>query len=210
MFNICQQCGLWSDEQMVDPDGPYALCPHCGYQHWFRRLPLFVVTGPSGVGKSTLCIELAPNLPGYVCLESDILWGNVPATAEDNYRGYWNIWLNMITAIHQSSRSVVLFGTTLPDKLEACPVRRYLSIIHYLTIVCADEELTRRLQGRPAWRRCDEAFIANMVTFNSWLKAHANTTVPPMTLLDDTDLSIAQTASAIAQWIRDKSGNYTN
>jgi broad-specificity NMP kinase len=204
MFNICQQCGLWSDVQRIE-EGPYAVCPHCGYRHWFRQLPLFVITGPSGIGKSTLCIELAPKLPEYVCLESDILWGYIASTAEDDYRSYWNVWLNMTVAINQSGRPVALFGTTLPEKLEASPCRRYLSTIHYLALVCDDDELIQRLRDRPAWRRCDETVIANMVSFNHWLKEHASTTTPPMTLLDITGLSISQVAEQVTLWLRDSS-----
>lgn len=204
MFNICQQCGLWSDEQAIEAAGPYAICPHCGHKHPFRQLPLFVITGPSGVGKSTLCIELAPKLPQYVCLDGDILWGHVPATPEDDYRSYWNVWLNMVVAINQGGHPVVLFGTTLPDKLETSPYRRYLSAIHYLALVCSNEALTQRLRDRSAWRRSgSEAFIANMLNFTQWLKDHASTTRPPMTLLDITGQSIDQTAKKIVKWLQE-------
>ncbi len=203
MFHICQQCGLWSDEQTIEPAGPYAICSHCGHKHSFRQLPLFIITGPSGVGKSTLSIELAPQLPRYVCLDSDILWGHVPATPEDDYRSYWNVWLSMAIAINQSGHPVVLFGTTLPGKLEASPYHRYFSAIHYLALICSDETLIQRLLDRPAWRRSsNEAFIASMLDFTRWLKEHADTTQPPMTLLDITGQSIEQTAESIARWLQ--------
>ena len=204
MFNICQQCGLWSYEQAIEPIGPYAICPHCGHQHPFRQLPLFIITGPSGAGKSTLSIELAPQLPRYVCLDSDILWGHVPATPEDDYRSYWNVWLSMAVAINQSGRSTVLFGTALPDRLETSPYRRYFSATHYLALLCSDETLIQRLRARPAWRRSSsEAFIISMLDFTHWLKEHASTTQPPVTLLDVTGQSIERTAASIVQWLQE-------
>lgn len=204
MFNICQQCSLWSDEQAIEAAGPYAICPYCGHKHPFRQLPLFVITGPSSVGKSTLCIELAPGLPQYVCLDSDILWGHVIGTPEDDYRSYWNVWLSMVVAINQSGRPIVLFGTTLPDKLETSPYRRYLTSIHYLALVCSDKELSQRLRDRPAWRRSsDEPFIADMLNFTHWLKDHTSTTRPPMTLLDITGQSIEQSAEKIVRWLQE-------
>ncbi|HLI09491.1 MAG TPA: AAA family ATPase [Ktedonobacteraceae bacterium] len=208
MFNICQSCGLWSDEQAIESAGPYAICPHCGHKHPFRQLPLFIVTGPSGVGKSTLSIELAPKLPQYVCLDSDILWGHVPATAADDYRSYWNVWLNLAVAINQSGHPILLFGTTLPDKLEASPYRRYFTDIHYLALVCSDEELAQRLRDRPAWRHSsNEPFITDMLNFTHLLQEHASSTNPPMTLLDLTGLSIGQTAEKIAEWLEESTSH---
>ena len=39
-----------------------------------KKLPLFVVSGASGVGKSTLCEILFQREREYIVLESDILW----------------------------------------------------------------------------------------------------------------------------------------
>ena len=39
-----------------------------------KKQPLFIVTGASCVGKSTLCNELFINEKEYIVMESDLLW----------------------------------------------------------------------------------------------------------------------------------------
>ena len=203
MFNICQQCGQYSEEMTIDLRGPFAVCPRCGYAHQFKRLPLFVVTGASGSGKSTLGLALVPALPDCVVMESDILWRPEFDTPEDGYRAYRNLWLRIAKNIHQAGRPVVLMGSGVPDQFESCPERRYLSDIHYLALICDDELLEQRLRARPAWRRSDTPeILATMREFNRWLRTHAETTTPPMSLLDTSRRSIAKTVELTVAWIR--------
>lgn len=205
MFNVCPKYGEYSVEKTIDASGPFAICPACGYAHPFLQLPLFIITGASGSGKTTLCLELIPLLPECVILESDILWGLVPATPEDNYRDYRNLWLRLAKNIAQNGRPVVLCGSALPDQFEGCPERRYFSTLHYLALVCDDRLIEARLAQRPQWRQSGSAkVIQSMLRFNQWLKAHASTTHPPMTLYDTSHRPISETARDAAQWIRQR------
>ncbi|HEX6288772.1 MAG TPA: AAA family ATPase [Herpetosiphonaceae bacterium] len=203
MFNVCPHCGLYSDEKTIDPRGPFAICPACGYQHRFVQLPLFIVTGASGAGKSAIALALAPALPECVVLDSDILWRPEFATPADQYRSYRNMWLRVAKNIGQAGRPVVLCGTALPEQFESCPERRYFTALHYLALVCDDAVLMHRLAARPPWRGADTtAFIQAMVTFNQWLKMHAATTNPPLSLLDTTGRTIEHTVALARDWIR--------
>jgi predicted ABC-type ATPase len=203
MFNVCPRCGEYCVEKTIDASGPFALCPYCGHAHPFLQQPLFLITGPGGAGKSTVCLELVPLVQECVILESDILWGSVPATPENNYRDYRNLWLRLAKNIGQSGRPVVLCGTAIPEQFETCPERRYFSTLYYLALVCDDQLLEERLKQRPAWRRSGTAeFIKDMLRFNRWLKDHASTTHPPMTLLDTSHQSVSETVTEVAQWIR--------
>lgn len=42
-----------------------------------KKFPLFIVSGASGVGKSTMCEILFKKETDYIVLESDILWQEV-------------------------------------------------------------------------------------------------------------------------------------
>jgi len=205
MFNVCPKCGEYSVEKSVDASGPFAICPFCGYAHPFLQLPLFLITGSSGSGKTTICLELISLVHECVILESDILWGAFPATAEHNYRDYRNLWLRVAKNVGQNGRSVALCGTAIPEQFEACPERRYFSTLHYLAMVCDDQLLEERLKQRPAWRQSGSAeYIEGMIQFNRWLKDHASSTCPPMTLFDTSHRSIIETVRDVAQWIRQR------
>lgn len=206
MFNVCPQCGEYCVEKTIDSSGPFAICPFCQYAHPFLQQPLFIVTGASGAGKSTICLQLLSLLTEEcVVLESDILWGAISTTQEDGYQEYRNIWLRLAKNIGQSGKPVVLCGSAIPDQFEACPERRYFSTLHYLAIVCEDELLKARLQQRPQWRKSGtDSVIGEMLHFNRWLKMHAAATNPPMTLHDTSLLSVSESARWVAQWIRER------
>lgn len=203
MFNVCPSCGLYSEEKAVDPAGPCAVCPACGHRHRFRWLPLFWITGSSGTGKSTLCLELAASATDCVFLEADILWRREFADAQDGYRSYHNTWLRVAKNISQAGRPVALFGGGMPERIESCPERRYLRAVHYLALVCDEDELIERLRTRPRWRDTSSPeFLQRMVEWNRHLIEHAATTEPPMTLLNTARLSVADARAAVLRWIQ--------
>jgi predicted ABC-type ATPase len=204
VFNVCPHCGEYSVEKTVDPSGPYAVCPFCHHAHPFLQQPLFIITGPSGAGKTTICLELVSDMNECVVMESDILWGTA-GTAENGYQDYRDMWLRVAKNIGQAGRPVVLCGTALPEQFEACPERRYFSTLYYLAMVCDDALLEERLKLRPQWRGSGSSdFVERTVQFNRWLKEHASTTNPPMTLYDSGTQSIQETTRDIAQWIRER------
>jgi hypothetical protein len=202
MFNVCPHCGLHEVEKTIDPSGPFAICSSCHYAQPFLQLPLFMITGASGSGKSTVCIELAGRMrKECVILETDIIWDITPSLGDT----YSNLWLRLAKNIGQAGLPVVLCGTALPDHFESCPERRYFSALHYLSLVCDDNILRARLSSRPAWRNSyTEAFLQHMSDFNLWLKEHAATTTPPMTLYDTSATPLDQTVNDVIQWIHER------
>ena len=95
MFNVCNKCGAYRADKIIDPEGPYAICPECRYQHPFQYLPLRIISGASGSGKSTICSQLTGQLEQFVVLESDILWQESFNYPEINYRVFFETWLRM-------------------------------------------------------------------------------------------------------------------
>src|ERR1051325_3653167 len=110
MINVCFQCGMYRADKNIDPSGPFAICPECGYRQRFAYLPLLVISGASGTGKSTICQQLVGKMKEAVLLDTDILWRPEFNTPENNYREFFETWLRMCKNIAQSGRVVALFG----------------------------------------------------------------------------------------------------
>jgi adenylate kinase len=204
VFNVCPECGQYSVEKEITLDGPCAVCPHCGYHHPFLRLPLFVITGASGTGKTTMGLALVPQLRGeVVVMESDILWRPEFATSEDDYRSYRDLWLRVAKNIGQSGLPVVLVGTSIPQQFESLSERRYFSSNYYLGLIADEEDLVRRLRDRPEWRNStSDQFVAQMLHFNRWLQENAAHTSPPITLINTSELDLSQSVPRVIAWIR--------
>jgi hypothetical protein len=95
-------------------------------------------------------------------------------------------------------------GVGVPENLEDCIERRYFSEVKYLSLVCSDEILAKRLRDRPAWRGTQEqAYIEEHQRFNQWfINYNRDEKQPPITLLDTGNRSIEETAQEVAAWLR--------
>lgn len=204
MFNVCHNCGQYRADKIIDPAGPFAICPLCRHPHRFRQLPLFAVSGPSGAGKSAVCQKLVGAVDDVIALDADILWRPEFDRPEDGYRDFFETWLRLGKNVGQSGRPLLLFGAGfIPDNVEPCIERRYFGPIHYLALIADDATLTNRLQARPAWRQSqDEAFIASQIGFNHWFQERPQTAEPEITLLNTTDMPIDHTVEQVRIWIR--------
>ncbi len=162
--------------------------------------PLFIVTGASCAGKSTLCNELFLKEEDYIVMESDLLWNDVYNTPEDDYREYRSVLMKVCATISQIGKPVVLCGCAVPKQFENQFERKYFSAIHYLAVVCDDECLEKRMcTGREV---DDENWIKSSVDFNNWLKTNASETMPPITLLDTSNLTPSEAAKIADEWIK--------
>ena len=202
-FNVCPNCGEYRADKIIVPEGAYAICPNCKFQHKFIRLPLFVLTGASGAGKTTACLALAARAKDFVVMESDILWRDEFNRPGTDYLDYRETWLRVCKNISQAGKPVVLCGAGVPDQFERCVERRYFSDIHYLALICEDEILASRLRNRPAWRGSfKDEYIKEHTAFNRWLINNAQNTQPPMTLLSTSEITVDESVEGVEQWIR--------
>ncbi|SEN97801.1 AAA family ATPase [Paenibacillus sp. OV219] len=204
MFNVCPACGEYRiDKSIQQTDGgTYAICPACEHPHPFLQLPLFIVTGASGAGKSSLVLQLSSITKDFVVMETDILWDNRYNEPDTNYRDYREMWLRMAKNITQAGKPVVLCGSTTPEQLEDCVERRYFGEIHYIALVCESGLLEERLRSRPAWRgSSSDDFIKGMVGFNQWFIEQGPINSPRIVALDTSHDSPQDTARKVYELI---------
>jgi hypothetical protein len=194
---ICQSCEEWM-APIVDTEHRSVRCSICGRQQAHRFLPLFIVTGPSGAGKTAAVPALQQLLPSWDVFETDILWDS---------GGDWTMsacnWLRI--AQHIAQRPVgyptILCGTIVPERIANCPSLPLFSAVHWLALLCEAATLADRLRRRPAWRGWDEAKVAEHVQFADWFRSHGHAAFdPPLTIIDTTNAPIEATASAIRDW----------
>ena len=71
MIEICSKCGNYEwDKEII---GDKLRCPKCGAEWIFKSMPLFILTGCSGVGKTTTAIEMMRKKVDFIVLDADIL-----------------------------------------------------------------------------------------------------------------------------------------
>ncbi len=188
---FCMQCG--PDTVMdAQPSEGRLLCPRCGWQTRLPALPLFVVTGASGVGKTTVTEPLRSLLPRCLVFEADTTL-HVAALGWETWR---STWLMLVHAAGLDGYPVVLTGSLTPDQLEGLPARRLIGPIHFANLDCPDDMLAARLRARPAWRGTfTEAAIAQHQRFAAWLR----TTIHPT--FETSAASPEEVATQVAAWV---------
>jgi len=189
---FCLSCGPGTILD-ADPRAHRLRCPRCGAGSWLPALPLFVVTGASGSGKTTITGPLRSLLPGCLVLETDVIL-HVAALGWDTWR---NTWLQLTHAAALGGQVTVLTGSLTPDQLERLPARKLIGPIHFALLDCPDDLLARRLRARPAWRATSSpAKITEHQRFAAWLRAR----ITPS--FDTSAASATEVAGRVAAWVQ--------
>ncbi|WP_135550679.1 AAA family ATPase [Paenibacillus cymbidii] len=155
------------------------------------KLPLFVVTGASGAGKSTVCSLVREMLPNFDVFDMDII-NNVD----------WQIakanWLRIAYSISLSGRGTVLCGTMVPENIEAADHKDKFDRILYINLHCDDATREERLTAR-GW---EKSLIEEYEKFANWLIQNATAAFnPPMPTINTTNLPPKEVAKQIKDWV---------
>lgn len=195
MALVCSGCGDYI-QPLVSVETQSMACPTCHHVEAQRIGPLWIVTGTSGVGKTTIVPFLRTLLPDWEIFDTDIIHAA-------DWQQHRSNWLRLAHAIAQNGRYTLLCGTLLPADVDRCDHRPFFSKICYLNLHCDDATRAARLVTRPAWRQSGSAeFIERHRQFAHWLLDHAATDFdPPMPTIDTTYTTPLATAQQIQQWV---------
>jgi hypothetical protein len=152
-MHYCQACDT---AQLMEPSADAAVCAACGRTDPVaRRADLFVVTGASGAGKTTVFEPLLAELAGR-CMVFDVDWLIDPLTRQAggvDWVAFRDAWLHVAHGVAQNGLPTMLLGPFIPEHLADLPGRRWVADIHFVTLDCDDDERRRRIEARPAWAR---------------------------------------------------------
>ncbi|WP_342551365.1 AAA family ATPase [Paenibacillus sp. FSL R7-0652] len=156
------------------------------------KRPLFVITGASGTGKTTVSSHVRKLLPEFDVFDMDIIDNVDWQIAKEN-------WLRVAYSISLSGRGTILCGTMVPENIASSKYIDQFDQVHYVNLHCDDHVREARLQAR-GW---NEDAIEDHRNFANWLLQHAGTAFnPAMPTIDTTDLSSEEAAKQIERWVR--------
>jgi gluconate kinase len=180
----------------MEPRDGFAVCPECGGLEPAAVKPLFVVTGASGSGKTTVTGPLARRLRGR-CITFDVDWlldpaGELSGGQPIRWPAFRDAWLAVAHGVAQSGMPTVLLGPFIPEHLDGLAARRWVGDIHFLVLDCPDDLRRERMQARPSWRSRD---LEEQAEFGRWLRRHIAKAV------DTSHGTPEDAAAAIAAWV---------
>lgn len=200
MVDICPQCGNCAWGKKVT--GSVIFCPECGAQWEFLKLPLFVVAGASGVGKTSTVQALQGMTQDFVCMDADFFYNITPHETEDDYMAQNEQMALFSRNIMQCGKPVVWARAGNLGMLDQGYGPRFFSGIFVLALTCSEEELQRRMtQGRGI---ADEGWIQSSVDYNRWFQEHEYARGVRFERLDVSGLSVKEAAQAVEGWMKEK------
>ena len=154
----------------------------------FRRLPLLLVGGPAGAGKSTVGAALLGEVREAVIMESDLLWRREFDTPGDATTSTSVCGCVCARTWRRRARPVALFGAgfAVPHNFDAIPECAYFSALHFLALVCDDDVLGAASARGPSWRDTHGRVNRRTRQVQPLAQRERAPTAPPVTLIDTT------------------------
>jgi len=160
-----------------------------------QKLPLFIVTGSSGSGKTYVMNELRKILPDFILFDLDNLRGFIDY---NDWPNVLNVWFRFARNIAESGKMTILCGTAMTWDVEKCADFSYFKHVYYLNLHCDDETREKRLLDRN-W---SNEMIQEYKNFAKWLVENADKAYdPPMPIVDTTVTNVTEVAAQIKNWV---------
>jgi|GEM_PF-975997 Archaeal adenylate kinase len=167
-IGVCPKCGKFDTKKSVETHEniSYSICEECGNSHEFNRLPLFVVIGSSGSGKTSVCLEMSKITQDFICLDGDIFLAMSAAT-NGNWDDFRYLVMEICANISQYGKPVALFHSGMPDDYTNNKMAKFFDKIVTIGIYADENVIVERLSNRPKWRQSSSTeFIERMIGYN--------------------------------------------
>lgn len=198
MLEICSKCG--NHEWDKEVDGNTIKCPKCGYKWKFEKLPIYFLTGCSGVGKTTTAIELQKLTDEYAILDVDWLRNVAWPQNDEEEKNLIEQIFYLTKDISQSKKAVVWTMAGGLDRLSRAYGKRFFSEIKVLALTAESETIRKRMtEGRGI---DDAGWIQSSVDYNNCFRTHDILDDTKYDTLDCTNGTPAEIARKVLEWLR--------
>jgi broad-specificity NMP kinase len=199
MIGICPKCGNHEWNKQISEDKKNIICQQCGYQWKFKSMPLFVLTGCSGVGKTTTAQELIQRDIDFIVMDADFLYNIMPHETEEDNKNWVEQILSLSKNIMQGGKPLLWTMAGALNYFENTYNRRFFTEIHYLALVCNSEDLEKRMrEGRHI---TDSNWINSSIDYNRWFIEKGIVSNQKIDTYDITGKSVSEVADYVTQWI---------
>ena len=200
MISICPKCGNYDwDKEVLDSKKTKIKCPICGAIWNSKGLPLLILTGCSGVGKTTTAQELMQRETPFVTLDADF-FTFMPSGTDEDWIARVEHQEEISADIMQAGKPVLWSMAGCLDKLKSTYNARFFSGIYCLALTCDTEELKRRMiEGREI---TEEEWIQSSIEYNQFFKEHYQIGDMKFTTFDTTGKTTAEIADYVIEWSR--------
>jgi len=198
MIGSCPHCGNWQWDKTVC--GNEVACPECGGKWLFRKLPVYFLTGCSGVGKTATGQTLQKMTDEFLVLDSDMFHSLLQPATPEGHMQVLEQTLSLSKNTNQSGKLTLWTKAGLIDKLPLAYNARFFSRIHVLALTAEEAELRRRMtEGRGI---TNESWIHSSVEYNAFFLSHSAIGSVPFETLDVTRLTPDEAAAHVLEWLR--------
>ena len=162
---------------------------------------LYIITGPAGIGKSTISKELAKSYNKSALIEGDdiyhqVIGGFVQAWKEGNHlKTFWKVCVNIIKTYFEDGFDVVFNYIITPENLELIKTAFKDYNVKFVVLITDEATLLARDKERPIdcqmGQRC-------LTLLNSFKNRNYNS----RNILDTSNLSVNETVDIIKNDIK--------
>ena len=194
MISICPRCA--SNRWNKSATATHITCPECGHRWPYRQGRLYLLTGCSGVGKTTTAIALMQMQKDFAVLDADMFY--IPDDSE-LINGMQEKVANLSAALNQQGHALLWCMAGGLDCIKATYHRQFFSGVKCLALTCEPEELRRRMtEGRGI---TDEGWLNGSRDYNAYFRTHDALGDVHFDTLDITRLTPEEAARKVLDWM---------
>ena len=204
MIGTCAACGNheWDKEVIED----IIHCPKCGNSWKFKKLPIFFLTGCSGIGKTTTAQELQKLTGKFIALDADLFYNIMEPGRDEEYYDMLEQIFNITKNINQAGTPVVWTMAGNIDKLTHTYGTRFFAGIKVLALTAEPDVIRERMtEGRGIK---DEGWIQGSIEYNEYFRTHDAIGDTKFDKIDCSHGTPQEIAKAVNNWLMENFGNY--